>query len=147
MEELEIAPGVIFKKEQGRSRVCIQGPKGEEIIAWDYDEICGSVEAWISSLRAISLATQHGPSVAHAWVEKKKAEAATPAGSLLCNICQKQFVVEINRPFVFMANLKGVYYHDYQCGEVCNKKRYQQVYNNEMGKDFMKLWSHLKEAP
>lgn len=149
MKHVEIAPGVYFKKEQGKLRVCIQEPEeggspSAELIAWDYDEICSNPEAWFSSLKAVSLATQHGPSVAKAWIEKKRQESDTPCGSLVCNICDKKFVVEVNHPFAFIAKLKGRNYHDYQCSEACNKKRYQQVYSEEMGSDFMNLWSKLK---
>ena len=145
-EETEIAPGVFFKKERGQFRVCIQDGDSE-LIAWDYEEICKSADAWLSSLKAASLATQHGPSVAHSWVEKKRAEKYAPSGSLYCNICKKQFMVELNRPYAFIAQLNGVKYQDYQCSEECNKKRYHEVYNQEMGSDFMKLWSHLKVKP
>jgi hypothetical protein len=145
-EEIEIAPGLFFKKEQGHFRVCIQ-EQGSELIVWDYEEICESPEAWFASLKAASLATQHGPSVARAWVEKKREEKYAPSGSLYCNMCNKHFVVELNHPFAFIAHLNGIRYQDYQCSEECNKKRYQQVYNKEMGSDFMKLWAHLKVKP
>jgi len=145
-EEVEIAPGVFFKKNQDRFCVCIQD-NGSELIAWDYEEIRNNVDAWFSSLKAASLATQYGPSVARTWVEKKRAEKRPPAGSLICNICSKKFVVEINHPFAFVACLSGVNYQDYQCSEECNKKRYHDVYSNEMGSDFMKMWAHLKVRP
>lgn len=146
MKKVEIAPGVFFQKEKGHFKISFLEPGSDkELIAWDYEEICGSADAWFSSLKAISLATQYGPSVAKDWVEQKRIENGNPAGSLVCNVCDRKFVVEINRPFAFIVRIGGRNYHDYQCSEECNKKRYKNVYEGEMGGEFMKLWKNLKD--
>ena len=45
----------------------------------------------------------------------------------------------------FIMKLKDKNYHDYQCSLECNNKRYEEVYNEEMGVDFMKFLGKLKQ--
>ena len=146
MKQEEIAPGIYFKEDRGQFRLTVEDGL-KELIAWDFDEIKEKPEAWLSSLKAVCLATQKGPSVAKNWIERKKSQNKVLPNTLICNVCQNKFVVEVNRPYAFIANLNGHNYHDYQCSEECNKKRYQEIYNKEMGSDFMRLWTQVKSSP
>jgi len=133
-ESKKIAPGIYFKEDNGRYSLVLMDRK-TELIAWDYEEIRSDYYAWYSSLKAVALATQHGPSIAKSWINKKKTNSLTSVGSLLCNICNQQFVAESEHPYAFIANLGGKKFNDLQCSELCNKLRRQQVYSEETSKD------------
>ena len=113
-EPVEIAPGIVYKEEAGQHRVVILDPSNPkiELIAWDFEEISKKPDSWLSSLKAVSLATQHGPGVAKLWVEKKRQERNAPYGTLVCNVCNKKFAVQINHPYAFIMKLKDKNYHD-----------------------------------
>ncbi|RJR08378.1 hypothetical protein C4588_05605 [Candidatus Parcubacteria bacterium] len=136
IHELEIAPGVFFSGKNGQFKLLIKASQ-EEIIAWDWGEIKNDPQEWFSSLKIVALAVQHGPTIALRRVKEAKAEKQTPAGTLLCNICNTKFVVGPGYPFIFTAKLNGKNYCDYQCSEICNKTRREMVFKNELGENFV----------
>jgi hypothetical protein len=133
---IEIAPGIHFKKDL--KQLCILD-NSEELIGWDYDEICNSSQMWLDTLQAVVMAVRSGPTAVREYVKKKKAEISTP-GSILCNVCERKFVVGPEHPYALTVKLNNKNYYEFQCSEGCNKKRRIEVYDTEMGEDFMKLW-------
>jgi hypothetical protein len=135
----EIAPGVFFEDKGNKCCLVIRN-KNEEIIAFDYQEVCGDVKAWLQSLQLVAVAIQYGPTVVKDRVKRKKAELKIPFGSLFCNVCDKRFIITPTHPYAFIAKLNNKSYYEFQCSEECNKKRKLEVYSDEIGEDFIKLW-------
>lgn len=140
-KEIEIAPGIIFKEIQGNFSLCFKDEK-EDLIVWDHEEVKNDPQIWLSSLKAVVTATQYGPTVAREWISKKKQETEVPPGGLFCTMCKQLFVAGPDHPYVFAAKLNGKKFYDLQCSEICNKLRREHVYHEEMGPDFMSLWSN-----
>lgn len=138
---IEIAPGIFFKEDRGTFSLCFQDNK-EELIVWDHEEIKADPKLWLSSLKAVATATQYGPTVAREWIKKKKQETEVPPGGLFCTMCKQLFIASPDHPYVFSAKLNGKNFYNFQCSEICNKLRHEQVYREEMGDDFMSLWSN-----
>jgi hypothetical protein len=140
MSNQEVSPGIFLKEINGRHTLWIED-QDEELFGWDYEEIRTNPDAWFSSLKAVSLATQYGPSVAKKWVKDRQAELDSPYNSIVCNVCEQKFIAAPDHPFVFAASLNGKKFLEFQCSDVCCKKRQQSVYKEEIGEDFMELWS------
>lgn len=142
INDIEIAPGIFFKEDQGNFSLCFHDDASDEdLIVWDYEEVSSDPQAWLSTLKAVVTATQYGPSVAKEWIKKKKAETEVPPGGLYCTMCKQLFIAGPDHPYVFSAKLGGKNFYNFQCSEICNKLRHEQVYRDEMGHDFINLWS------
>jgi len=135
-QELEIAPGIFFSGRNGHYRLLLKSST-EEVVGWDFDEVKADPQEWFDSLRTIALAIQHGPTIAFRRVKEAKAEKQTPAGTLLCNICNVKFLVGPGHPYIFTAKLNGKNYCDYQCSEMCHKLRRESVFKTELGENFV----------
>jgi len=135
-QELEIAPGIFFSGKNGHFKLLIKSGS-EEIIGWDFDEIRTNPQEWLDSLRTVALSIQHGPTIAFRRVKEAKAEKQTPAGSLLCNICNIRFLVGPGYPYIFTAKLNGKNFCDYQCSEICHRLRREGVFKAELGESFI----------
>jgi len=142
MKTNEIAPGIFFKEDRGNFCLCFHDTDSDkDIIVWDYEEVSSDPQVWLSSLKAVITATQHGPSVAKEWIKRKKAETEVPPGGLYCTMCKRIFIASPDHPYVFSAKLNGKNFYSFQCSEICNKLRHEQVYREEMGHEFINLWS------
>jgi hypothetical protein len=141
MENIEIAPGIFFKEDGGNFSLCFQDEK-ETLVVWDHEEVKNDPQTWLSTLKAVVTATQYGPTVAREWIKKKKAETEVPPGGLFCTMCKQMFIAGPDHPYVFSAKLNGKNFYNFQCSEICNKLRNEQVYRDEMGADFMTLWAN-----
>lgn len=140
-KQQEIAPGIYFR-ELKRGGYCITfEDSGKELIAWDYEEVKDDPLIWFHTLKAVAEATKHGPSVAKAWILQKKKESEIPPGGLFCTMCKTLFMATPDHPYVFAATLNGKKFYDFQCSEICNKLRHEQVYREEIGDDFINKWS------
>lgn len=139
-EEIEICPGVFLRGEKGKFSLQIR-TGGEVITAWDYDQVCLDPVAWAESLRTIAITMQYGPTVAKNRILQKKPELDVPIGPMFCNICSKKFVLGPNHPYFFKGVLNGKNYLDFQCGEICNRKRRAAVYGEVLGEDFLTRWN------
>ena len=140
-EKEEIAPGVLFKGGKDGYKLCLMD-ENEEIIEWDYQEICLDPVAWYNSLRAVATAVQFGPSAARKSVRNMKSDVNPPSASLCCNVCTTKFVVREAHPFVFSATLNGHRYLEFQCSPECNEQRKKAIYESELGDAFMDLWKN-----
>lgn len=135
-QELEIAPGVFFSGRNGQFKLLIKSTT-DEIVGWDFDEVKADPEEWFNSLRIVALAIQHGPSIAFRRVKEAKDEKQTPAGTLFCNVCNTKFLVGPGYPYIFTAKLNGKHFCDYQCSEICNRLRRENVFKTELGENFV----------
>jgi len=138
-ESREIAPGVFFENKKSEYCLVIKN-KEEEVTAVDYKEVCNDAKSWLQSLQLVAIAIQYGPTVVKDRVKRKKAELKIPFGSILCNICSRKFAITPAHPYTFIERLNNKNYYEFQCSEECNRKRKLEVYNEEMGEDFIKLW-------
>ena len=140
-KKTEIAPGIFFVYRRGRYSLALETPESGEIMCWDYDEVAKDPISWFSTLKAVSIATQKGPSIAYDWIKSRLAQYDTPAGTMFCNVCSAKFIAGDNHPYIFAANLNNKKYYDLQCSLECNKRRKIHVYATEFGEDFIKLWN------
>jgi len=140
MKTDEIAPGIFFKEDRGNFCLCFSD-KDEDLIVWDHAEVSLDPQVWLSTLKAVVTATQYGPSVAKEWIKKKKAETEVPPGGLYCTMCKQLFIASPDHPYVFSAKLNGKNFYNFQCSEICNRLRHEQVYREEMGHEFINLWA------
>ena len=137
--QIEIAPGVFFKKDKDTQQLII-ADKDKELIGWDYREVCESPEKWLDSLKAVAVAVSYGPSAVKSFVERKKRELDIPAGMVLCTVCNTKFLVGPTHPYSFIVKLNNKNYYEFHCSETCSSKRRKDVYKSEMGEEFMELW-------
>ena len=140
-KRLEIAPGIFYVVEGQKCSLVLATPELGDIICWDYEEISRDPNSWYASLKAVALATQHGPSIARQWIKSKKTSLDTPAGTMFCNICNAKFVPGDDHPYVFSDCLNGKKFFDLQCSSSCNQKRRHEVYTQEIGESFLKSWA------
>lgn len=140
--ETEIAPGVLFRGGKDGFKLCLVDEESDEVIEWDYQEVCGDPTAWLSSMQAVATAVQFGPSAAKNAARMLRSDVTPPSGTLCCNVCSTKFVVGRAHPFVFSATLNGRNYLEFQCSPECNEQRKKAVYETELGDAFMNLWTN-----
>lgn len=142
-QKTEIAPGIYFLLRNGNYSLVLEVNDNDQLICWDYEEVKRDPNSWFITMKAVALATQHGPEIAHDWIKAKLSKLDTPAGTIFCNICKIKFEPGENHPYVFIATLNGHKYRDLQCSLECTKKRRSEVYALEMGQEFSKLLANI----
>lgn len=145
-EDIEICPGIFFRGEKGNFQLVIR-TAGETFVAWDYEQICLDPIAWMESLKSVAAAMQFGPTVAKKRIEEKKPSLDVPIGPMYCNVCSRKFILGPQHEYFFKGILNGKNYLDFQCSDICNKKRRAAVYSEVLGEDFLTRWSNSVRKP
>jgi len=139
-EEVEIAPGILYRTKDNKHEVILRDLNGESI-RWEYEEILHNPASWYDSLRAVALAMRYGPTAAKNQISQEYLKKLIPSGMIVCNVCGSLFGVDPTEFYRFVANLNGKTFHEFQCSDACHNKRKDAVYNEELGRDFMDKWS------